>query len=92
MIQAAALETRRLLKRKYITYRRCPSKSGEEQAEEKIKQMAMPTGTQVVTCMAEQCVSGTVGGVIGGAIASGHHDRPVLRLAQKARQIVTANK
>ena len=43
------------------TYRRCPSKSRYKQAEEKVKQMAMPKDTQVVTCMAEQCVSGMVG-------------------------------
>ena len=36
--------------------------------------MAMPTGTQVVTCMTEHCVSGMVGGDIGGSIASHHHD------------------
>ena len=59
-----------------VVVRRSLDKSKQEK---NAKQMAMPTGTQVATCMAEHCVSGMVKGEIVGSIASGHHDRPVLR-------------
>ena len=47
-----------IIKRKWKTCRRCPPKPGEK---DKAKQMAVTTGTQVVTCRVKQYVVGMVG-------------------------------
>ena len=67
-----------------VGVRRSLDKSKQEK---NAKQMAMPTGTQVATCMAEHCVSGMVKGEIVGSIASGHHDRPVLRWSRRVTRL-----